>query len=123
MNFILRCIAIAVMVAPVSALANTWNCTHNKLIRTVSIESEAGSTACVVNYTKESEGVAMKTLWNAANDTSYCQEKAEAFVAKLTSWGWACTEATAAAPVSAPEAAAEPAVASEPAAPEAAPAQ
>ncbi|MES0328336.1 MAG: hypothetical protein ABUK13_09120 [Gammaproteobacteria bacterium] len=119
MNFILRCIAIAVMVAPVSALANTWSCTHNKLIRTVSIESEAGSTACAVNYTKETEGVPMKTLWNAANDTAYCQEKAEAFVAKLTSWGWNCT-APEAAPVSAPEAAAEPAA---PVAPAAATAQ
>lgn len=108
MNFIIRCIAIAVMVAPVSALANTWNCTHNKLIRTVSIETEASSTACQVNYTKETEGVAMQTLWNAANDTAYCTEKAEAFVAKLTSWGWDCT-APEAAPVSAPEAAAAPA--------------
>lgn len=105
MNFILRCIAIAVMLAPVSALANTWSCTHSKLIRTVSIDSEAGSTACQVNYTKETEGVPMKTLWNAVNDTAYCQEKAEAFIAKLTSWGWNCT-APEAAPVSAPEPAA-----------------
>ena len=109
MNFILRCIAIAVMVAPVSALANTWSCTHNELIRTVSIESEAGSTACAVNYTKETEGVPMKTLWSAENDTAYCTEKAEGFIAKLAAWGWICNEATADAPVSAPEPAAEPA--------------
>ena len=120
MNFILRCIAIAVMITPVSALANTWNCTHNKLVRTVSIDSEAGSTACEVNYTKETEGVPMKTLWTAVNQPDYCVEKAEAFIAKLTSWGWNCT-APEAAPVSAPAATSEPAA--EPAsAPETAPA-
>ena len=55
----------------------------------------------------------MKTLWNAANDTAYCQEKAEAFVAKLTSWGWDCT-APETAPVSAPEAESMPEAAAEP---------
>ena len=119
MKLILRCIAIAVMVTPVSALANSWSCTHNKLIRTVSIETEAGSTACKVNYTKETEGVPMKTLWNATNDTSYCTEKAEGFIAKLTSWGWACTKDVA--EPAAAESAAAPAASSAPA--EAAPAE
>lgn len=115
MNFIFRFIAITVMVAPVSALANTWSCTHNNLIRTVSIEySDPDTAPCAVNYTKETEGVEMQTLWKAENDTTYCTEKAEGLVAKLESWGWACsTDETAepeskpaveAAPVSEPEA-------------------
>lgn len=115
MKYILRCIAIAVMLAPVSALANTWSCTHNNLIRTVSIVSEEGTTRCEVNYTKETEGIAVQTLWSAENQADYCQEKAEGFVAKLTSWGWDCT-APEATPVSAPEAESMPEAAAEPAA-------
>ena len=114
MKYILRCIAIAVMLAPVSALANTWSCTHNNLIRTVSIVSEEGTTRCEVNYTKETEGVEMQTLWSAENQADYCQEKAEGFIAKLTSWGWDCT-APETAPVSAPEAESMPEAAAEPA--------
>ncbi|MCK5001716.1 MAG: hypothetical protein KAJ92_00145 [Gammaproteobacteria bacterium] len=94
MNYIIRLIAIAaVVVAPTGALANTWSCTHDDLIRTVEIEySDSGETACNVNYTKETEGVEMQTLWSAENQVAYCEEKAEGFVAKLGSWGWDCTK-------------------------------
>jgi len=98
MNSIFRLIAIAVLIAPTAALATSWTCTHDKLTRIVSIESEAGSTACKVNYNKDSEGQGTKTLWNAANDSAYCTEKAEGFVGKLTSLGWTCTKAGEATP-------------------------
>ncbi len=125
MNNIFRFIAIAAIAAPTSALANTWSCTHNDLTRTVEIEySEDSATACNVNYTKETEGVGAHSLWSAENDTSYCEEKAEGLVAKLTSWGWDCTksetevepEATEAAPAE-PAAEAEEAPAEESAQP------
>ena len=93
MNPIFRFIAIAAIAAPTSALANSWSCAHNDLIRTVEIEySETSATACNVNYSKASEGFETQTLWNAENDASYCEEKAEAFVAKLEGWGWACAQ-------------------------------
>ena len=106
MNSIFRFIAIAAIAAPTSALANSWSCTHNNLIRTVEVEySEASATACEVTYTKETEGVEKQTLWTAKNDTSFCEEKAEGLVAKLEGWGWACAEAEAepAATEAAPE--------------------
>ncbi len=121
MKLILRWIAITVMLTPLSALANSWSCTYNDLVRTITIETEPGSTACKVNYTKETEGVAMQTLWNAANDTTFCTEKAEGLVEKLTSAGWNCTKAEAAAepmvetePVEAEPEPAEPAEPAEP---------
>ena len=93
MNNIFRFIAIAAIAAPASALANTWSCTHNDLIRTVEVEySEDSATACNVNYTKATEGVGVHSLWSAENDTPYCEEKAEGLVANLTSWGWDCTK-------------------------------
>ncbi len=118
MNIIFRFIAIAAVIAPTSALATTWSCTHNDLTRTVSIEySDSGTAPCAVNYTKETEGFEMQTLWSAENQVAYCEEKAEGLVAKLGSWGWACTKSeTAPEPESTPEAVA-------PSEPEAAPAQ
>lgn len=110
MNSIFRIIAISVMVAPASALANTWSCTHNDLIRTVSIEySDSGAAPCAVNYTKATEGFEMQTPWTAENDVTFCEEKAEGLVGKLESWGWACTKSeTTSEPESAQETVAEP---------------
>ena len=109
---------IALIMAPASVLANTWSCTHNNLLRTVSIEyADSGGLPCYVNYTKETEGAATQSLWSAENLEGYCEEKAEEFVAKLTSWGWDCTKASDAPEpedVSEPEAAAEPELPSEP---------
>ena len=114
MNSIFRFIAIAAIAAPTSALANSWSCTHNDLIRTVEVEySEASATACEVNYTKETEGVEKQTLWNAENDASYCEEKATGFVAKLEGWGWACAQSEAEAEPAAEAAPEEPAAEAE----------
>lgn len=111
MNFIFRFIAITLVMAPASVLANPWSCTHNNLLRTVSIEyADSGALPCYVNYTKETEGVETQSLWSAESQEGYCEEKAEGFVAKLTSWGWDCTKASAAsesADVSDTDAAAE----------------
>lgn len=100
MNNIFRIITIAAVLAPASAFANSWSCTHNSLIRTIEVEYfEASATSCKVTYTKETEGVEKQTLWTAKNDTSYCEEKAEGFVAKLEGWGgWVCVETKAEAP-------------------------
>ena len=92
-----RLIAIAIISTPISALANTWSCTNNDIIRTIEIERAGDNPApCNVNYTKETEGVEMKTLWSAENQGEYCDEKAEGLVAKLSSLGWACSKDEAA---------------------------
>ena len=115
MNAIFRFITIAAIAGPTSALGSSWSCTHNNLTRTVEVEySEASATACEVTYTKETEGVEKQTLWTAENDASYCEEKAEGFVAKLEGWGWACAQSEAEAEPAATEAAPEePAAATE----------
>lgn len=116
-KFVFRFFAITLAMAPASVLANTWSCTNNNLVRTVSIEyADSGGLPCYVNYTKEAEGAETQSLWSAENLEGYCEEKAEEFVAKLTSWGWDCTKASAASEpeeVSEPEAATEPEVSSE----------
>ena len=47
-----------------------------------------GNLPCEVNYTKS--GQETKTLWHAANKAGYCEKKADDFVEKQISWGWAC---------------------------------
>ena len=47
---------------------------------------------CEVKYTRDGQE---KTLYNAQVDASYCDQKAEELVAKLTGQGWQCDSAAA----------------------------
>ena len=99
---------LACLFLPASAMAHSWSCEHNNLIREVTINSEAeNAVPCSVEYTKVTEGVATQVLWSADNTAGYCEEKAEAFVAKLESWGWSCAAEPDSEPVTEPEPAAE----------------
>lgn len=81
------------LIVPAGAYAESWSCSHGNDVREVHIERPTtDAVPCNVVYKKLTEGVADQVLWNAENDDSYCEEKAEGFIAKLESWGWVCTE-------------------------------
>lgn len=96
MHLINRTIKILIatcFVIPFSSYAESWSCSHGNNVREVHIERTTAEPApCNVVYKKQTEGVEDQILWNADNDGSYCEEKAEGFVAKLEGWGWVCAE-------------------------------
>lgn len=78
---------------PVSAFADSWSCRHDNDVREIHIISASpAGVPCEVVYKKLTEGVEDKVLWSANNDASYCEKKANDFVAKQESWGWVCVE-------------------------------
>ena len=86
-------LVVTCLFIPVGAYAESWSCSHGNDVREVHIErTTAEAVPCNVVYKKLTEGVDDQILWNAENDDSYCEEKAEGFVAKLESWGWVCAE-------------------------------
>lgn len=92
-NRIFQILAVAVFALPLSAYAESWSCSHGNDVREVQIERPTSSPVpCNVVYKKPTEGVEDQILWNANSDDSYCEEKAQGFVAKLESWGWVCAE-------------------------------
>lgn len=51
-----------------------------------------GAAPCEVHYKKESEQPGHdQVLWTSPNNQSYCVAKAQTFVEKLVSMGWACS--------------------------------
>ena len=92
-NRTFQIIAIMLIAAPFNAYASSWSCSHGNDVREVHVERPTSSPVpCNVIYKKQTEGVEDQILWNANSDDSYCDEKAQGFVAKLESWGWVCTE-------------------------------
>jgi hypothetical protein len=91
---------LALILVPAASYANSWSCKHGSMTREVKIETTGeGPVPCKVIYNKPDEDKSSKVLWNAQSEQGYCEAKAEAFVAKLESWGWACTsDAAASAP-------------------------
>jgi hypothetical protein len=96
MNYLNRglCCSVVLMLAvPVSAYASSWSCTRSDHVREVVIErSGDGPVPCSVVYNKPTEKLESQTLWSAENAEGYCEEKAEAFIAKLESWKWTCAQ-------------------------------
>ena len=73
--------------------ADSWNCSHDDLVREVVIEyPEGGAVPCNVVYKKQTEGVEDQVPWSALSEEGYCEEKARELVGKLESWGWVCLE-------------------------------
>lgn len=92
-NHTFQILVVTCFALPASAYAESWSCSHGNDVREVHIERTTSSPVpCNVVYKKLTEGVADQILWNAENDDSYCEEKAEGFVAKLESLGWVCAE-------------------------------
>lgn len=92
-NRSLQILTVALLAAPLSVYAESWSCSHGNDVREVQIEHPTDSPVpCNVVYKKQTEGVEDQILWNATSDDSYCEEKAQGFIAKLESWGWVCAE-------------------------------
>ncbi len=92
-NRIILLFVVTFFLIPANAYAESWSCSKDNNVREVHIERATdASVPCDVVYKKLTEGVSDQILWNAENDDSYCEEKAEGFVAKLESWGWVCAE-------------------------------
>ncbi|MGA9665459.1 MAG: hypothetical protein WBQ69_03295 [Gallionella sp.] len=87
-------VAFALIAIPCSSQAGSWSCKNGTDVREIHVQSQTPSSPvpCSVVYKKVSEGTPDQTLWNAANDAAYCEEKAKAFADKQVSWGWTCEE-------------------------------
>jgi hypothetical protein len=73
-----------------------FTCTKQSAIRTLKIQYPNGTPLpCLVVYDKSQEGGDARILWQATTEEGFCEDKAEAFVNKLSSWGWSCGEKTA----------------------------
>lgn len=88
-------VAALILAAPGLALAQDagkFKCTYGDMVRRVEILTEPGvPVPCEVHYYKDTEAPGDKqVLWSAQAQVGYCEEKSEAFVAKLEGWGWDC---------------------------------
>jgi len=89
---------------PFTALAQSsdnYRCTNSGLVRRVEIVYETGvAVPCEVHYYKDTEAPGERqVLWQAFNESGYCESQTRDFVARLEGWGWQCAmdEARAAA--------------------------
>lgn len=99
-------LAVFIVAAPGLAFAQDggkYKCTYGDMVRRVEILTEPGvPVPCEVHYYKDTEAPGDKqVLWSAQAQVGYCEERTEAFVAKLESWGWDCGRT--AAPAAEPE--------------------
>ena len=88
-------LAALIVAAPGLALAQetgNYKCTYGDMVRRVEILTEPGvPVPCEVHYYKDTEAPGDKqVLWSAQAQVGYCEERTEAFVAKLEGWGWDC---------------------------------
>ncbi len=75
-----------------AGFSNT-ECSNGKNTRTVELTSADAQTKlpCEVHYKKTTEQAGHdQMLWQSANNLSFCESKAQAFVEKLKGWGWTC---------------------------------
>ena len=80
-----------VLLTPAFALASTDQrtvCTHDTQERVIEVVYPTGNQLpCEVRYTKNGN---TEVLWNAENETRYCETKATEFIEKQRGWGWQC---------------------------------
>ncbi len=69
-----------------------YQCTYGDLQRRVEILYETGMTLpCEVHYYKDTEAPGERqVLWRAMNESGYCEQKTQEFVARLGEMGWTC---------------------------------
>lgn len=92
-NRTVQILVAATFALPTSVFAESWSCSRDNNVREVHIErTTAEAVPCNVVYKKQTEGFEDQIPWNATNDDSYCDEKAEGLVAKLEASGWVCAE-------------------------------
>jgi hypothetical protein len=83
---------------PAIALAQdgaSYECALGDAVRRVEIVYETGvAVPCEVHYIKETEAPGQReVLWNAQNESGYCEGRTREFVARLASLGWNCVAA------------------------------
>ena len=84
--------SVILFALPGVASAGSWICEHNNLIREINVERSTDNPApCTVVYNKDSEGRGSTVLWNANNDGSYCDARADELAEKLKGFGWNCS--------------------------------
>lgn len=74
---------------------SNFRCTLGGNVRRVEIAYEGGaSVPCEVRYFKDTEAPGEpQVLWNARNESGYCEARTREFVSRLESLGWECTAA------------------------------
>ncbi len=91
-SFKLSLIVSGLMLLSSVVYADSWSCSHDGIQREVKIDYPgSGPVPCNVVYNKPDEGGTSEVLWNATSEQGYCEDKAQGLVAKLESWGWACS--------------------------------
>ncbi len=85
-------LALLLPAATLAQDARSYQCTFGDNVRRVEIMSEPGvSVPCEVHYYKDTEAPGERqVLWSAQSEEGYCEAQTEAFIAKLTEWGWSC---------------------------------
>lgn len=81
-------------VASINDQSKGQQCEYKGLKRRVVVEywgNSPGSAPCTLGYFKDVESPGTKKiLWQAMNDTAFCDRKASMFVDRLESMGWQC---------------------------------
>ena len=89
---LVTCFAILVPLSVSAQNAPEYRCAQAGLQRRVAIVYETDAAVpCEVHYFKDTEAPGEReVLWNAQNETGYCESQAQAFIEKLEGWGWEC---------------------------------
>jgi len=95
-----RIVFMSAAFLPVIAWAQSgdnYRCTFNNLVRRVEIIYETGvAVPCEVHYYKDDEAPGQRqVLWQASNESGYCESRTRDFVARLQDMGWSCAAAAA----------------------------
>ena len=87
----MKAIVFTCLITTAAASYGDTTCKQGDITRTVAVVySEPGQAVpCEVIYNKPTEG-GQQVLWRAFNEAGYCEARAEAFVEKLGSMGFAC---------------------------------
>ena len=78
-----------------AAIAQTgYQCSSGDLVRRVEIVYAGdGAVPCEVQYVKETEAPGQReTLWDAQNESGYCEARAAELVESLQALGWSCDQ-------------------------------
>ena len=72
--------------------SDDYRCTFDGMVRRVQIVYETGvAVPCEVHYYKDTEAPGEReVLWQAFNESGYCESQTRDFVAQLEGWGWQC---------------------------------
>ena len=86
-----RMFLASLLLVPIAATAvenQRTTCHHGDQTRVIELVYPTGQMLpCEVHYTKNGT---TEVLWNAQNETRYCESKAAEFIEKQRGWGWNC---------------------------------